>query len=953
MAWQGNHWSRIAAKQLALSGWVFCALLLASHVAQAQTYAIEVMHPAGLTRLLVADPRLIQVGTTGTPPRPTYVYRPAGRFQLWTGSTVAAGGSPLVAGDENLPIASAAYLGGTTWNLLDFTSKLTISVDYQQGTGTGGLFDIHDLMYGQSATTDPAALPVWWQQAPVAGARDVSGIAYLDPTGADPVAGAPMLRVRHTFALVHDAVMLEYIVYNDTAASHAVGLRVMIDARFGGASDRDGTYIVLDDGSVISAEAKMPDPNYPGQVMPKTWVSYDDVDNPLVAVRGTVDAAEVHNASIATESAGLPDEIGFGQYRNIGMTNQFDFVPNPGAALTGEDWAYAVKWEERQLGPGQSRRYVTYYGLGAAAVDYDPPYALAAYAPAKLNVVAADDPSTPQVEQYYLTDQSGQSPFPLTALLDNFGAGPIINAGVRISLPSGLELSPDTQPRTINLGVINRNQAPLPQAQWMVRATALRPGWAEVKFTGPMGKVVSRTISIPAIPVISPLPSLVGLEMLSVPYEFVNSDASNVFGSLTDSVFPGGPVALWRWNPTSQDYRAYPDPWTGNIAPGRGYWLLNQNRESVVLPPTAQPVPANQTYGVPLEAGWNQIGNPFVVPLGFYKIRVIGPQGVEWSMADAITRGLLLPVLYAYDAEANEYTWATSMQQTEVVPYHGYWLLSYADITLLFPPPTLFGPASVAEATVPGDEDDGWRVGLEVAAAGQSRTGRSFGVSASAENGVDLADVPSPPSVFRPGPTLDAFFTMGADFSGAPYLVDVKADGGGERTWAFTVVAEAAGAPVTIRWPSLSAELPRDLVATLEDVSAGRRTYMRTSGAYTYNPGVGGARQFRVLVRPRAGATLGLTGVTCAQVDVGGVAVAYTLNAEAKVDVEVRNIAGRIVRRVAVDKACAAGQNTVVWSGVDERGMRVPAGLYVVQVTARSPDTGESMSVIRTAQVWR
>lgn len=128
---------------------------------------------------------------------------------------------------------------------------------------------------------------------------------------------------------------------------------------------------------------------------------------------------------------------------------------------------------------------------------------------------------------------------------------------------------------------------------------------------------------------------------------------------------------------------------------------------------------------------------------------------------------------------------------------------------------------------------------------------------------------------------------------------------------------------------------------------------MRTSSAYTYDSGVGGARQFRITVRPRAATTLGLMGVTCAQADVGAIAVSYTLSAEAKVDVEVRNIAGRIVRRVAVDKACAAGQNTVVWSGVDERGTRVPAGLYVVQVTARSPDTGESMSVIRTAQVWR
>ena len=933
--------------------YVTCVALLVAGVAHAQTYAIEVTHPAGLTHLLVADSALIQVGTTGTPPQPTYVYRPAGRFQLRTGATVATGGNPLVAGDEDRSIASAV-VAGADWSLLDFTSKVTLSVDYQQGTGPGGRFDIHDLMYGQSETTDPAQLPVWWRQALASGTRDVSGIAYLDPTGADPVGGAPMLEVRHNFTLVHDAVMLEYVVRNNTPSAHDVGLRMMIDALFGGGSNRDGSAIVLDDGSVISTEAIIPDPTNPSLVMPNTWVSYDDPDNPLVVVRGTVEAAEVHDAGIATESAGPPDEIGFGQYRNIGMTNQFDFVPNPGAALAGEDWAYAVKWQERLLQPGQSRRYVTYYGLGAASVDYDPPYALAGYAPAKLAVATGDDPSTPEVEAYYLTDLAGRSPFPVTALLDNFGAAPLINASVRMSLPSGLELWPDTQPRTISLGVVNRNQAPLPQAQWMVRATAVRPGRVEIKFTGPAGKVVNRTINIPAIPVISALPSLVGLEMVSVPYEFVSSDASNVFGSLTDSVYPGGQVALWRWDPRTAEYKTYPDPWTGNISPGKGYWLLNENREDVVLPATATPLPTNQTCAVPLLAGWEQIGNPFVVPVRFDKVRVIGPQGAEWSMADAITRGLLLPVLYSYDADANEYTWSTSMQLTELVPYQAYWLLAYSDITLLFPPPTLFAPASSAQGVAAQrGGGDGWQVGLQVAAAGQTRTGRSFGVAEGASDGMDPSDVPCPPKILQTGPGLDAYFTMAGDNRGTGYLADMKAERQGEQVWDFTVTTEAAGVPVTIRWPSLSAELPGELAAMLEDVSAGRKTYMRTSTGYTYNSDTGGARRLRVVVRPRASVTLGLMGVTCAATDAGGLAVTYSLSAAAKVDVEVRNIAGLVVRRVVSGKDSPEGQNTVAWNGVDKHGTRVPAGLYVVQVTARSDQTGQSMSVVRTARIVR
>ena len=135
-----------------------------------------------------------------------------------------------------------------------------------------------------------------------------------------------------------------------------------------------------------------------------------------------------------------------------------------------------MRWDERVLQPGKSRRYVTYYGLGAAAVDYDPPYALAAYAPAQLEVVQGDDPLTPEIEQYYLVEQGGDSVFEIIAAIDNFGTSPLTNASVRVSLPEGLELYPATQPHTISLGVVNRNQAPLPAARWRVRASATRPG---------------------------------------------------------------------------------------------------------------------------------------------------------------------------------------------------------------------------------------------------------------------------------------------------------------------------------------------------------------------------------------------------------------------------------------------------------------------------------------------
>lgn len=872
-----------------------------------------------------------------------YVYRPAGRFQLWTGPNVAAGGNPLIAGDEGKVIASLSA-PAPDWNLTSFTSKLTISVD-------GVTYDPYEQMFNQDPEASPGDLPIFWTQDLVAGARDVLGEVLVPLLTAVPTAGSPNVRVRHSYTLVHDGLMIDYTVYNDDSVSHNIGLRVMIDALFGSAI-RDGSAIILDDGTVITSETKIPDPNNPGIAMPKTWVTHDDPETPRISLRGTLDAAEVHDPGVASESAGIPDEIGFGQFRNIGNTLQFDFQPNPRASLLGEDWAYAVKWAERNLQPGRSRRYVTYFGLGAAAVDYDPPYALAAYAPNRLFVVEGDDPATPEMEEFYLGDESGSSVFEIVAMLDNFGTGPLTNASVRISLPEGLELYPDTQPRTISVGLVNRNQSPLPMARWTVRAEATRPGTAEVSVTGPLGKVVRRQISIPAIPIIPARTSLTGLEMLSVPYIFVNSDASNVFGSLGDSVLPGGPVAMWRWSPTSEQYLTYPDPFVASVEPGEGLWLLNQNRETIVLPAGAQQVSQAQAFTLPIDKGWNQIGNPFVVPMRFDRLRVIDAQGVEHSLTDAVQRGLILPVLYAYDAEANEYTWSTSLQAAMVVPFEGYWLYALRDVTLSFPPPSLYAPASSGEIVSAQAPHEGWRVGLVVEAAGRRRAPRYLGVSSSASNGADMCDVPAPPTAFSAGPRVDAYFSIGGQ-EGVPYLVDTRSADSGTLSWDLSVVAEAPGATVTVRWPDLSAVLPAELVATLEDLDAGRVVYMRTSESYSYDSGNGGVRHFRITVRERASASLGLTATARPAAAGRGLEVAYTLRSSAAVSIEIRNIAGRVVRTLAVDRPTEQGQSTLVWNGLSDAGTPVPAGTYIVQVTARSAETGEQTSVIRTATINR
>jgi flagellar hook assembly protein FlgD len=59
------------------------------------------------------------------------------------------------------------------------------------------------------------------------------------------------------------------------------------------------------------------------------------------------------------------------------------------------------------------------------------------------------------------------------------------------------------------------------------------------------------------------------------------------------------------------------------------------------------------------------------------------------------------------------------------------------------------------------------------------------------------------------------------------------------------------------------------------------------------------------------------------------------LNADAVVDAEVMNIAGRRVRTLAKNRAMAAGDAAILWDGKNDGGAVLPNGVYLLSVVAR------------------
>jgi flagellar hook assembly protein FlgD len=68
--------------------------------------------------------------------------------------------------------------------------------------------------------------------------------------------------------------------------------------------------------------------------------------------------------------------------------------------------------------------------------------------------------------------------------------------------------------------------------------------------------------------------------------------------------------------------------------------------------------------------------------------------------------------------------------------------------------------------------------------------------------------------------------------------------------------------------------------------------------------------------------------------------------------VDVLNIAGRLVKRFAAREVDGGTQETVSWNGVSDRGSAVPAGRYIVRLTALAED-GQTVQAIRPFSINR
>lgn len=444
--------------------------------------------------------------------------------------------------------------------------------------------------------------------------------------------------------------------------------------------------------------------------------------------------------------------------------------------------------------------------------------------------------------------------------------------------------------------------------------TANVAGTYRVRLT--VGDVVLPTVELTAEAVWrTELPA--GLSFVSLPLDSTRGWAE----LLPDSSWQAAnwDAAAQRWTVSDVNMP------NGTLVAGQG-WVLKLTTPAAVAAPGE--VVTETSFDLPLQRGWNLVGNPFQNDLVWSpeQFEVLVDGTMAGSLAEPPTWDLVAPWTWVWGPAAQAYqlvidpVLAPASQPGLVVPRGtACWLWSAADQTVLrlrsSAPPS-------PSARSRGPQPDAWLTTFVASSAAAADRSLMVGVSNRLQAPLGLV---MPPAA---GPVSAVRLRL-ADHD------NLQPAGRGAHEW--TLVAEAgANEAVTLTWPGLLRQLPRGVLLTLTDLQTGRAMLLNTHGSYRF---VGG-RQFRVSARLDRLTRPVITSLSLRGGRSRAASVQVVLQAAAQVTVEVRGLNGGLVRRL--DLAAAEGVNQVGWDGRDAVGRRVPAGMYRLVAIAEGEDGASS-----------
>jgi hypothetical protein len=442
-----------------------------------------------------------------------------------------------------------------------------------------------------------------------------------------------------------------------------------------------------------------------------------------------------------------------------------------------------------------------------------------------------------------------------------------------------------------------------------------------------------------------------GLQMVSLPFKPLAGNLNSVVSALglTNNT---ALIAQYRQDITGDDkYLRFPS--LPPYQPGYSVWTNFTN--SVNSNNLRGERTDNQKYiTVPLQFGWTQIGPPYTANLNIntdLQFQYLGADVANYT--EAITRGWIAAGVIGFQPLAGYQdittTTNTNFPLNTLEVWKGYWIrvLVTEGLTITYANPNNRAARIPTRAASPISDPNSWKLTLSVRDQNGTESGATFG---QASNGSDTYNpavhAASPPLITRSA-MLGVRFPhpeWSDDWSGgnAEFLTDIRKIGT-RSVWNATVTTPEAEKDYTLFWNN-TRTLPRGVRLLLTDKDSGQKILMNSSSSYTFRASKGAmTRHFEIMAEPRNAGRVRVFNVSAIVNPAGGtrsnptVTLGYELSGAAETTIHVRRN-GRIIRTLGVTRAAGTGANQLVWDTRDNGGQPVPAGAYMVEITAKTPE---------------
>ncbi|MEZ4971881.1 MAG: fibronectin type III domain-containing protein [Cyclobacteriaceae bacterium] len=397
--------------------------------------------------------------------------------------------------------------------------------------------------------------------------------------------------------------------------------------------------------------------------------------------------------------------------------------------------------------------------------------------------------------------------------------------------------------------------------------------------------------------------------IISIPYAIENNVVDNVFEPILGS-YDKGKWRLVRYQGGKNVDYAQGLSKT-KFDRGKGFWFNSLNEVTLTIPSSAQigDNTRDDPFQIVLEAGWNQIGNPY-------------PFSVDWSAVQQFNEDVNLGELLGYNPEK------LSLEViTQLKAFEGGFVFCDEPIAFKIPVTARVSSQGARKSVKNGrSSNDGWMVPITISQGEMTNNLSGFGMSSQASVGKDKLDMPVAPRFIR---YLE--LESVSDMSSVPVAFDmVPLDSRGSWTFRFK---QNGGGNVSLSWDASEALASLILIDEKDNVVLD----MHQASHYSFD---GVERDFRILYGAPVseienGLKLGAPYPNPAT-DFVTIPWAFAGSTGSSAIIRVSTLTGVVVYQELLASG-TEGLQEIKWNLQTQNGVRVQPGLYLYELIGSQP----------------